>query len=81
MLCDDGADPRFEDDKSWTALHHAAHYGHEAVTSILLKTNKTDDTFNRVDWTPSHAAIEQKKVGPVRLLASFAKRVSRELIH
>lgn len=81
MLCDDGADPTTEDDKSWTALHYAAHYGHEVVASMLLKAKKSDKVFNRIEWTPLHAAIEQEKIEIVRLLARFAKNVSIKLIH
>lgn len=79
MLCDDGADPTFEDDK-WTALHYAAHYGHEAVVSILLKAKEIDKVFDRIEWTPLHAAIEQEKIEIVRLLARSAKKVSTKLI-
>ena len=80
MLCNDGADPTFEDDKSWTALHYAAHYGHEAVASTLLKAKSIDKVFKRLEWTPLHAAIEQEKIEIVRLLARFAKMVSTKLI-
>lgn len=80
MLCDDGADPTFEDDKFWTALHYAAHYGHEAVVSILLKAKEIDKVFDRIEWTPLHAAIEQEKIEVVRLLARSAKKVSTKLI-
>lgn len=79
MLCDDGADPTFEDDK-WTALHYAAHSGHEAVVSILLKAKEIDKVFDRIEWTPLHAAIEQEKIEIVRLLARSAKKVSTKLI-
>ena len=81
MLCDDGADPTYEDDKLWTALHYAAHYGHEAVVSILLKAKEIDKVFDRIEWTPLHAAIEQEKIEIVWLLARFAKKVSTKLIH
>ena len=80
MLCDNGADPTFEDDNSWTALHYAAHYGHEAVASMLLKAKNIDKVFDRIEWTPLHAAIEQEKIEIVRLLARFAKKVSIKLI-
>ena len=81
MLRDNGADPTFEDDKFWTALHYAAHYGHEAVASMLLKAEKIDKVFDRTEWTPLHAAIEQEKIEVVRLLGRFAKDVSKKLIH
>ena len=80
MLCDNRADPTFEDDKSWTALHYAAHYGHEAVASMLLKGKRIYNAFDRIEWTPLHAAIEQEKIEIVRLLARFAKDVSTKLI-
>ena len=81
MLCDHGADPTFKDDRCWTALHYAAHYGHEVVTSILLKAKTIDKVFNRAEWTPLHAAIEQEKIEIVRLLARFATNVSIKLIY
>ena len=80
MLCDNRADPTSEDDRSWTALHYAAHYGHEAVASMLLETKKVDKVFDRIEWTPLHAAIEQEKIEIVRLLARFSEDVSTKLI-
>ena len=81
MLCDNGADPTFEDDRYWTALHYAAHYGHEAVASVLLKAKNIDKVFDKIEWTPLHAAIEQEKIEVVKLLARFAEDVSKDLIH
>ena len=80
LLCDNGADPTFEDDKSWTALHYAAHYGHEGVASTLLEAKEIDRVFDRIEWTPLHAAIEQEKIEIVRLLARFSEDVSTKLI-
>ena len=80
MLCDDGADPTFEDNESLRALHYAAHYGHEAVASMLLKAQEIDKVFNRIEWTPLHAATEQENIEIVGLLARFAKNVSIKLI-
>ena len=80
ILCSEGADPTFEDEKSRTALHYAAHYGHEAVALILLEAENIDDVFNRIEWTPLHAAIEQQRIEIVRLLARFAANVSKKLI-
>ena len=81
LLCEYGADPTFEDDKSWTALHYAAHYGHEGVASMLLEATELGRVFDRIEWTPLHAAIEQEKIEIVRLLARFSEDISRKLIH
>lgn len=81
LLCDEGADPRLGDEKFWTALHYAAHYGHKEVASMLLEVNRIHEVFERIGWTPLHAAIEQEHVEIVRLFAGFAKQVSKLLVH
>ena len=81
MLCNEGADPVFGDEKHWTALHYAAHYGHKEVASMLLKVHKFDAVFDRLDWTPLHAAIEQENIEIVRLFAGFAEIVSKLFGH
>lgn len=68
------------DQKLWTALHYAAHYGHKDIASILLEDEKTHHLFERLGWTPLHAAIEQEHVEVVRLFANFAKSVSKLFI-
>ena len=76
MLCDEGADPTLEDERYWTALHYAAHYGHKEVASMLLKIDRVDKVFDKLEWTPLHVAIEQENIEIVRLFARFAKKVS-----
>ena len=80
LLCDEGADPSLGDEKLWTALHYAAHYGHEAVASMLLGVNRIHEVFERIGWTPLHAAVEQEHIEIVRLFAGFAKKVSVLLV-
>lgn len=80
MLCDGGADPRFGDEKFWTALHYAAHYGHKEIASMLLEFDRIHEVFEKIGWTPLHAAIEQEHIEIVRLFAGFAKEVSRLLV-
>ena len=79
MLCDEGADPTLEDERYWTALHYAAHYGHKDIASMLLKMDRVDQLFDRSEWTPLHAAIEQENIEIVRLFARFAQKVSQLL--
>lgn len=67
-----GANPSLGDDRSWTALHYAAHYGHRDVTSILIDDESAPDMFVRHGWTPLHAAVEQERTEIVRLFARFA---------
>lgn len=81
LLCDEGADPRIGDEKAWTALHYAAHYGHKEVASIFFYDNRTHEVFKRIGWTPLHAAIEQEHIEIVRLFAGFAKKVSELVAH
>ena len=80
LLCDEGADPRIGDEKAWTALHNAAHYGHKEVASMLLEVDRIHEVFKRIGWTPLHAAIEQEHIEIVRLFAGFAKKISELLI-
>ncbi|KAI4134579.1 MAG: hypothetical protein LQ347_001395 [Umbilicaria vellea] len=81
LLCDEGADPRLGDEKFWTALQYAAHYGHKEVASILLQVNRIHEVFEKIGWTPLHAAIEQEHIVLVRLFADFAQKVSELLVH
>ena len=81
MLCDKGADPTLRDERDWTVLHYAAHYGHKEVASMLLRFKMVDQVFDTYEWTPLHAAIEQENIEIVRLFARFAKQISQRLAH
>jgi ankyrin repeat protein len=76
LLSDAGADHILGDENSWTALHFAAHYGHEEAALMLMRDPKTPTVFEKVGWTPLHAAIEQEHIEVVRLFDGFAKGVS-----
>ena len=62
-------------------MHYAAHYGHKEVASMLLDVDRAHEVFERIGWTPLHAAIEQEHIEVVRLFAGFVKRVSELLAH
>ena len=74
LLCDEGADPSIADENFWTALHYATHYGHKEVASMLLEVHGLHEVFERIGWTPLHAAIEQEHIEIVKLFAGFAKK-------
>ena len=77
MLCDKGADLTLGDERCWTALHYAAHYGHKEVASMFWRIERVDQVFDTYEWTPLHAAIEQENIEIVRLFARFTKQISQ----
>lgn len=76
LLCDNGADLALGDDKLWTALHYAAHYGHGDVVSVLMEDKRTPKVFEKIGRTPLHAAIKQEHIEIFRLFTNFAMGVS-----
>ena len=76
ILFQAGADQTLRDDNSWTGLHLAAHHGHREVVIVFIENSTARKIFERVEWTPLHAAIEQEHIAIVRLFGEFAHAVS-----
>jgi len=57
LLLSKGAHVDPETETRWTALHVAAHKGHEDICVLLLKNNANVSAKNDQDETPLHKSV------------------------
>jgi ankyrin repeat protein len=69
---------RETDNKGRTALHWAAHSGHEAVVTFLVEMGAHVNSRDAFDTTPLMWACEKGHVGVVRMLAHMGEEGLKE---
>lgn len=55
----DGGDPNAVNDSGWSALHWAAHNGHEGAAGCLLDNDACLELHDNDGWSPLHHAASQ----------------------
>ena len=76
MALQAGADVNHEDRDSWTALHHAAYKGHEAVAQGLLGAGADVNAKDGSGRTPLHLAAWNNKPEVAKVLLAHGAQVN-----
>jgi ankyrin repeat protein len=69
-----------EQDRGWTALHNAAHFGHEKIAELLIEYGADPIRMDKSGRTPFFLACEEGEISTARYLAQFLNQKDPSLL-